>query len=181
MTSASLYQSPTLPGGSAAPDDDQCDIAARRAAVCECACALGEQAQRLCAQSNALIDETEQLMRGYLRQLSPQARKSILSRSAFARLAARLETMPVIEQAKGIIMAQAHCGEARAFDLLRQASQRRNVPVRALAAQLVAQAAEPPPAAKLARPGGSPQRRALSPAFSQSPGPCEWPPGQWSA
>jgi ANTAR domain-containing protein len=135
----------------------------------------------LCAQSNALIDETEQLMRGYLRRLSPQARKSTLSRSAFARLAARLETMPVIEQAKGIIMAQSHCDEPRAFDLLRQASQRRNVPVRVLAAQLVAQAAQPPPAAKLARPGRSPRRPTPSPASSQSPGPCERSPGQWSA
>jgi hypothetical protein len=176
MTSASLYQSPTLPGGSAAPDDDQCDIAARRAAICERACALGEQAQRLCAQSNAPVEEIEQLMRDYLRQLSPQARKSILSRSAFARLAARLETMPVIEQAKGIIMAQSHCDEPRAFDLLRQASQRRNVPVRVLAAQLVAQTAEPPPAAKLARPGRSPRRPTPSPASSQAPDPCEWPP-----
>jgi AmiR/NasT family two-component response regulator len=44
----------------------------------------------------------------------------------------------VIEQAKGIIMAQSACGEAEAFDLLRRASQRSNVPVRELAAQLVA-------------------------------------------
>jgi len=133
------------------------------------------------AQSNALVEEAEQLMRDYLRQLSPQARKSILSRSAFARLAARLETMPVIEQAKGIIMAQLHCDELRAFDLLRQASQRRNIPVRVLAAQLVAQATQPPAAAHLARPGRSPRRPALSPAPSQAPGPCERPPGQWSA
>jgi AmiR/NasT family two-component response regulator len=46
--------------------------------------------------------------------------------------------MPVIEQAKGIIMAQSRCGQAEAFDLLRRASQRGNVPVRDLAAQLVA-------------------------------------------
>jgi AmiR/NasT family two-component response regulator len=49
--------------------------------------------------------------------------------------------MPVIEQAKGIIMAQSACGDAEAFDLLRRASQRSNVPVRELAAQLVAKSA----------------------------------------
>jgi ANTAR domain-containing protein len=44
--------------------------------------------------------------------------------SAYARLQARLASMPVIEQAKGIIMA--HCGwpEDQAFDALRRASQR---------------------------------------------------------
>jgi AmiR/NasT family two-component response regulator len=61
-----------------------------------------------------------------------------LQRCEYARLLARLQTMPVIEQAKGIIMAQSHCGEAEAFDMLRRASQRSNVRVRDLAAQLVA-------------------------------------------
>jgi AmiR/NasT family two-component response regulator len=56
-------------------------------------------------------------------------------------LAGRLQTMPVIEQAKGIIMAQSACGDAKAFDMLRRASQRRNVPIRELAAQLVANSA----------------------------------------
>jgi hypothetical protein len=45
--------------------------------------------------------------------------------------------MPVIEQAKGILMAQQRCGPDEAFDLLRRASQRFNLPVRVLAAQLV--------------------------------------------
>jgi hypothetical protein len=44
--------------------------------------------------------------------------------------------MPVIEQAKGILMAQQGCGPDEAFDLLRRASQRFNVPVRVLAARL---------------------------------------------
>jgi AmiR/NasT family two-component response regulator len=57
-------------------------------------------------------------------------------------LVARLQTMPVIEQAKGIIMAKSGCGDAEAFDLLRRASQCSNVPVRELAAQLVARSAE---------------------------------------
>lgn len=47
----------------------------------------------------------------------------------------------MIEQAKGIIMAQSGCGEAEAFDMLRRASQRSNVPVRELAARIVAQTA----------------------------------------
>ena len=46
-------------------------------------------------------------------------------------------TMPVIEQAKSILMAQQRCGPDEAFDLLRRASQRFNVPVRVLAARLV--------------------------------------------
>ena len=70
--------------------------------------------------------------------LSSTAGRDRLQRSEYARLLARLETMPVIEQAKGIIMAQSGCGVAEAFDLLRRASQRSNVPVRDLAAQIVA-------------------------------------------
>jgi hypothetical protein len=58
--------------------------------------------------------------------------------SAYARLQARLATMPVIEQAKGIIMAQCGWPEDQAFDALRRASQRENIKVRDLAAQIVA-------------------------------------------
>ena len=50
---------------------------------------------------------------------------------------AQLGATPVIEQAKGILMAQRGCGPEEAFDLLRRASQRFNVPARVLAAQLV--------------------------------------------
>jgi ANTAR domain-containing protein len=64
--------------------------------------------------------------------------REVLSESATARLQARLETMPVIEQAKGVIMRQNRCTEEQAFDLLRKASQRSNVPVRELAARIVA-------------------------------------------
>jgi len=42
--------------------------------------------------------------------------------SAYARLQARLASMPVIEQAKGIIMAQQGCPEDQAFVALRRAS-----------------------------------------------------------
>src|SRR5262249_40819792 len=79
------------------------------------------------------------------------------------------ESMPVIEQAKGIIMAQSRCGEAQAFDLLRRASQRSNVPVRELAAQIVAKAAQGPPK-RMRR--GSPG----APAAPNAPGPPPAPP-----
>jgi GAF domain-containing protein len=45
----------------------------------------------------------------------------------------------VIEQAKGIIMAQNRCDAQTAFDILRRASQGRNVKLRDLAADLVRQ------------------------------------------
>ena len=63
--------------------------------------------------------------------------RELLHDSAFARLQARLETMPVIEQAKGIVMARNGCGPEEAFDLLRRASQRANIKVRVLAEQIV--------------------------------------------
>ena len=59
--------------------------------------------------------------------------------SELARLKARLETMPVIEQAKGIVMAREGCGPEEAFSLLRRASQRGNVKVHVMAAALVGQ------------------------------------------
>ena len=75
-------------------------------------------------------------------------RREVLHRSAYARLEARFETMPVIEQAKGILMAQYRCRPEEAFDLLRRASQRANVKVGVLAAQIVEQIASPEPGSK---------------------------------
>ena len=72
-------------------------------------------------------------------------RREVLHDSAFARLQAQLETMPVIEQAKGILMAQYRCRPEEAFDLLRRASQRANVKVSVLAAQIVEQISSPEP------------------------------------
>jgi len=66
---------------------------------------------------------------------------------AVARPVANLESMPVIVQAKGIIMAKTGRTEAEAFGMLQQVSQRRNVPVRDLAAWLVASAVHNPPPA----------------------------------
>jgi len=67
---------------------------------------------------------------------------------------ARLDTMPVIEQAKGIIMARQRCGPEEAFDLLRQASQRANLKVYVLALFLVEQASGHTAAT---RPGSEPR------------------------
>jgi len=61
--------------------------------------------------------------------------------------AGQLDTVPVIEQAKGMLMAQQGCGPDEAFDLLRRASQRFNVPVRVLAARLVHGVQRPGPQA----------------------------------
>ena len=70
-------------------------------------------------------------------------RREALHYSAFARMQARLDTMPVIEQAKGILMAQYRCPPEEAFDLLRRASQHANVKISVLAAQMVEQIASP--------------------------------------
>jgi hypothetical protein len=70
-----------------------------------------------------------------------RSRRQVLHTSAFARLQARLDTLPVIEQAKGIVIAQRQCGPEEAFDLLRRASQSANVKVSVLAARIVEQAA----------------------------------------
>jgi AmiR/NasT family two-component response regulator len=67
-----------------------------------------------------------------------RSRRDKLYHSAFARLQARLDSMPVIEQAKGILMAQNQCGPDEAFGLLRLASQRANIKVHVLAERIVA-------------------------------------------
>jgi hypothetical protein len=64
--------------------------------------------------------------------------RELLTDSVAARLRARLETMPVIEQAKGMFMEQEGCIAEQAFDLLCKASQRSNVPIRELAVLIVA-------------------------------------------
>jgi hypothetical protein len=78
--------------------------------------------------------------------------------SAYARLQARIASMPVIEQAKGIIMARYGWSEERAFDALRRASQRENIKVRDLAASIVAQAARSAPAQRKAGPASTTAR-----------------------
>jgi AmiR/NasT family two-component response regulator len=55
-------------------------------------------------------------------------------------LRAALATRPVIDQAKGILMAQHRCSPERAFELLTEASQRDNRKVSDLAGEIVASA-----------------------------------------
>jgi hypothetical protein len=70
-------------------------------------------------------------------------RPSCPRHSLIERLQARLASQPVIEQAKGMLMARQGCDPDEAFDILRRASQRTNTPVRELAKHLVASTARP--------------------------------------
>lgn len=56
-----------------------------------------------------------------------------------------LTSRSVIDQAIGIIMAQQRCDASRAFDLLRRASQNRNINLRELAAEIVEAVGGHPP------------------------------------
>jgi hypothetical protein len=86
----------------------------------------------LSAEANARARATrDQIRQG-------RSRREVLHDSAYGRLQAQLATMPVIEQAKGIIMAQRRCTPEEAFAVLRRVSQRTNVKVHVLAAQIVA-------------------------------------------
>jgi hypothetical protein len=97
-------------------------------------------------------DQTEQIR---ARRLATHANPEWLQHSGYARLQARLASMPVIEQAKGIIMARHGCSEDQAFDVLRRASQRENIKIRELAAAIVARAARSAPAPRQARPAST--------------------------
>lgn len=76
--------------------------------------------------------------------VAAQGTREFLHESAYARLLARFESQPVIEQAKGILMAESRCTADEAFEMLRRASQRQNTRVRDLAAQIVARASKTP-------------------------------------
>ena len=95
------------------------------------------QARRFEQASAGLREIADQVKHG-------RSQRKILHDSAFARLQARLDSMPVIEQAKGILMAEQRCGPDEAFDLLRRASQRANIKVSVLAAQIVERIAAQP-------------------------------------
>jgi hypothetical protein len=94
---------------------------------------------------NAARDRTEQIRESWLAASAGSQRYS-----AYARLQARLASMPVIEQAKGIIMAQCGWPEDQAFDALRRASQRENIKLRDLAARVVAATVHSAPAQRRA-------------------------------
>ena len=87
------------------------------------------------------------------RRLAASTDPDRLRYSASARLQARLASMPVIEQAKGIIMAQYGWPEDQAFDALRRVSQQRNIKIRDLAMSIVAGIARPAGAKPARTPG----------------------------
>jgi AmiR/NasT family two-component response regulator len=101
-------------------------------------------AQRLAAarrdvEANVLqLDLTRSRLRATLQRISAnRTQRQVLHDSVFARLTARLESQPVIEQAKGILIAKVGCTPDEAFGLLRAASQHTNVAVRDLARDIV--------------------------------------------
>lgn len=61
---------------------------------------------------------------------------------ANGQLRAGMVTRRLIDQAVGIIMAQSRCGSDQAFEMLRQASQNRNVKVRDLAYLIISRATD---------------------------------------
>jgi hypothetical protein len=118
-----------------------------------------------------LEDSRDQLRSTRAQIRAGRSERELLHESAYARLQARLESLPVIEQAKGILMAQAGCGPDEAFDMLRRASQRTNVRVRDLAAEIVGRSVtrgrpKPPPGAM--RRASEPGDAALHPAADLS-------------
>jgi hypothetical protein len=102
--------------------------------IAEVRSALKGNVQRLQDSCSRLRVTRQQIRAG-------RSRRELLYHSSYARLEARLESMPVIEQAKGILMAQTGCGPGEAFDMLRRASQRSNIKVRDLAEDIVGRAA----------------------------------------
>jgi hypothetical protein len=90
----------------------------------------------------AALNQNEQIR---AQRLAARTNPERLQYSAYARLQARLASLPVIEQAKGIIMARYGWSEDEAFDALRRASQRENIKVRDLAASIVARTARSAP------------------------------------
>jgi GAF domain-containing protein len=61
------------------------------------------------------------------------------------QLRSSLASRTVIDQALGVIMAQERCTQARAFSLLRAASQNRNIKLRDIAAAIVTSVSGEPP------------------------------------
>jgi GAF domain-containing protein len=59
-------------------------------------------------------------------------------------LRAALTSRSVIDQAMGIVIAMQHCSQQEAFDALRTVSQHRNIPLRGVAAELVANTIDGP-------------------------------------
>ena len=113
--------------GTAAEADAHLTLTERVAAA---RAALAENSERLAAAAERLRVTRYSLANG-------RSQREQLHESAYARLRAKLETMPVIEQAKGILIAQTGCTPRQHSNMLRRASQRSNVRVGELAAGIV--------------------------------------------
>jgi transcriptional regulator with GAF, ATPase, and Fis domain len=94
-----------------------------------------------------------------LRQLAAQATGAIAlaqriadAKEFAADLQTALQSRTVIDQAMGVIMGQQRCTPDQAFDVLRAASQHRNVKLRDLCAELIASITGQPPADDALRP-----------------------------
>ena len=149
-------------GSVASVDIDRALVLSERISVVRSA--LLGSIQRLTDSCSRLEITRDQMRAG-------RSRREILHDSAYARLEARLETMPVIEQAKGILMAQNGCGPDEAFDMLRRASQRANVRVRDLADEIVTRAGEHPQngRSRPSRDGQRPPGRGKLPSVGTNP------------
>jgi AmiR/NasT family two-component response regulator len=66
-----------------------------------------------------------------------RSQREVARASAPVRQQAGRGCIPIVEQAKGIIMAQQGCRPEEAFDLLRRASERAGVKVPVLAVQII--------------------------------------------
>jgi hypothetical protein len=97
------------------------------------------EAARAELEVNLMRAEVARTRLSVTRELMAGARseRQIQHTLALARLNAHLESLPVIEQAKGVLMAQAGCEADEAFKILRRASRRTNINVREAAADIV--------------------------------------------
>jgi GAF domain-containing protein len=99
-------------------------------------------------QQHAFDDEAS---REIARQVAAQVATTVhnlrvydASRTLAQQLETAMQSRAVIEQAKGILMAQASCDADEAFEVLRRASQRENVKLRDVAERIVSSVAKTP-------------------------------------
>jgi hypothetical protein len=88
--------------------------------------------------------------------------------------------MPVVEQAKGILMAQYGWPEDQAFDALRRVSQHTNVKLRDVAARIVASTVNAAPSDGRPAPGRRRRRQAEPADDIEVIVTIPRPPGDWA-
>ncbi|HEX8003035.1 MAG TPA: GAF and ANTAR domain-containing protein [Mycobacteriales bacterium] len=93
------------------------------------------------AAEHAFDDDTS---RAVARHVAAQAARTLhnlrvydASRTLARQLEQALESRAIIEQAKGVLMAQRDCSTEEAFEMLKRASQRENVKLRDVAQRIV--------------------------------------------